>query len=419
MGLPTKHSRKDIEMKYDFDQIIDRNNTNALKRDGWREYIFHAGPDKKFAFADDEFIHMWVADMEFRCADEIIDAIHKRVDHGIFGYTTVYNDDYPNAFADWCKRRYDWEFNKEDLCYSPGIIPALYELVGDICENDDDKVLFQTPSYGFFKHASTYNGKEMVFNKMKWNDGLWEMDFDDLAEKAADPKVKVLVFCNPQNPTGRVWTEEELKKVAEIVEKNDLYIISDEIHCDMRRSGVGHIPMGKIMKDYPKLVTSMSASKCFNMAGLQLSNIIIRDPKLRQKFVDGDKLVGFLNPISITAMQAAYEHGEDWLNQMNDYVEENFKYIKKFFDEKLPEVKFEIPDSTYLAWVNFGKVLPEGTDVNDFFANKAGVLIEGDDALFVDNAKGFVRLNLAMPKSQIEIAMDRMYDAIEAAGGRK
>ena len=208
-------------------------------------------------------------------------------------------------------------------------------------------------------------------------------------------------------------------EVRDFSDKNDIYIISDEIHCDMRRSGVGHIPMGKIMPDYPKLVTSMSASKCFNMAGLQLSNIIIRDPELRQKFKDGDKLVGFLNPLSISAMQAAYEGGEEWLNQMNDYVEENFKYVKKFIDENLPEIKFEIPESTYLAWVNFGAALPEGTDVNDFFANQAGVLIEGGDALFVDNAEGFVRLNLAMPKSLIVTAMDRMLDAINKAGGRK
>ena len=407
------------KMKYDFDQIVDRSNTNALKRDGWREYIFGDPEGKKqFNFKDEEFIHMWVADMEFKCADEIIDAIHKRVDHGIFGYTTVYNDDYPNAFAKWCKDRYDFEFNKEELCYSPGIIPALYELVGDICA-PDEKVLFQTPSYGFFKHASTYNGREMVFNKMKYNAGEWELDFDELEKQCADPKTPLLVWCNPHNPTGRIWTDDELKRVAEIVEKNDMYIISDEIHCDMRRAGTSHTPMGKIMKDYPKLVTSMSASKCFNMAGLQLSNILIRDPELRQKFKDGDKLVGFLNPLSITAMQAAYEEGGQWLQEMNDYVDANFAYIKEFFDKNLPEMEFKIPDSTYLAWVNFGAVLPEGTDVNEFFANEAGVLIEGGDALFVDNAEGFVRLNLAMPKSQIEIAMQRMYDAIGKAGGRK
>ena len=155
------------------------------------------------------------------------------------------------------------------------------------------------------------------------------------------------------------------------------------------------------------------------MVGLQLSNILIRDPELRQKFKDGDKLVGFLNPLSITAMQAAYEEGGQWLQEMNDYVDANFAYIKEFFDKNLPEMEFKIPDATYLAWVNFGAVLPAGTDVNEFFANEAGVLIEGGDALFVDNAEGFVRLNLAMPKSQIEIAMQRMYDAIEKAGGRK
>lgn len=402
-------------MKYDFDRIIDRSNTNALKKDGWREYIFKDPEGKKvFNFEEEEFIHMWVADMEFRTADAIIDAIKNRAEHGIIGYTTVYNDDYPNAFAAWCKRRYDFDFGREELCYSAGIIPALFELVGDIC-GPDDKVVFQTPSYGFFKHASTYNDREMLFNKMKYSAGKWEMDFDDLAEKCSDPSAKLLVFCNPQNPTGRVWTEEELARAGKIAADNDMYIISDEIHCDIERTGIRHIPMAKVMKDYPKLITCMSASKCFNIAGLQLANVLIRDPEIREKFRANDKLAGFLNPLSIAGMQAAYEHGEDWLEQMHSYVDGNFAYLKAFLDENFPEVQFEIPDATYLAWVDFGKVLPEGTDVNEFFANNAGVLIEGGDALFVDNAEGFVRLNLAMPRSQIEIAMERIAKAIREA----
>ena len=399
-------------MKYDFDKIIDRSNTNALKKDGWREYIFKDLEGKKtFKFDEEDLIHMWVADMEFRTADEIIDAIKARADHGILGYTTIYNDDYPNAFASWCRKRYGFEYKREELCYSAGIIPALFELVGDIC-GPDDKVVFQTPSYGFFKHASTYNDRGMLFNRMKYEDGKWDLDFDDLAEKCADPQAKLLVFCNPHNPTGRVWTDEELARVAEIVMENDMYIISDEIHCDIERTGIRHIPMGKVMKDYPKLVTCMAASKCFNIAGLQLANVLIREPELRDRFRAADKLAGFLNPLSIAGMQAAYEHGEEWLRQMNLYVDDNFRYMKAFLDEHIPEARFEIPEATYLAWVNFGKVLPEGTDVNDFFANEAGVLVEGGDALFVDNAEGFVRLNLAMPRALIEKAMDRIEKAI-------
>ncbi|MBR0374010.1 MAG: aminotransferase class I/II-fold pyridoxal phosphate-dependent enzyme [Mogibacterium sp.] len=402
-------------MRYDFDQIIDRSDTNALKKEGWREYIFKDPEGKKtFRFRDEEFIHMWVADMEFRCADEILDAIKARVDHGILGYSTVYSNAYPDAFAAWCERRYGFTFNKEELCYSPGIIPALFQLVGDIC-GPDGKAVFQTPSYGFFKHASTYNGCGMLFNKMIYSHGTWELDFEDLEAKCADPSAKVLIFCNPQNPTGRAWTADELTRIAEIVEKNDLYIISDEIHCDIRRAGVQHIPMGVIIKDYPKLVTCMSASKCFNMAGLQMSNILIRDPELRATFKAADKLAGFLNPLSIAGMQAAYESGEEWLNEMNQYVDENYRYVKAFLDERFPAVEFQIPDATYLAWVNFGAVLPAGTEVNDFFANNAGVLIEGGDILFVDNAEGFVRLNLAMPRSSIMTAMQRIDDAIRQA----
>ncbi len=403
-------------MRYDFDQIIDRSGTNCLKRDGFREYIFHADKSMTFPFKDEEFVHMWVADMEFACADEILDAIKERVDKKIFGYTTIYNDDYPDAFASWCSRRYGWDIDKSTLAYSPGIIPALYELVGDIC-GPDDKVIIQTPAYGYFGHACEYNGREMIFNKMIKKGGEWELDFDDLEKAASDEKARLLIFCNPHNPTGRVWTKEELEKVADIVERNDLYIISDEIHCDIQRTGTPHIPMGMIMKDNKRLVTCMSASKCFNMAGLQLSNIMINDPELRRRFKSNDKIVGFLNPLSITAMQAAYEKGEEWLTEMNAYVDGNFRLVKDFLDANYPEVEFEIPQATYLAWVNIGKVLPEGTDVNEFFAYKAGVLLEGGDSLFVDNAAGFIRLNLAMPRSMLETGLERMKKAIDEARG--
>ena len=399
-------------MKYNFDEIVDRQNTNSLNTDGFRGYIFHAGPEKVFPYKDEEFVRMWVADMEFATPQPIIDGIKARLDRRIFGYTMMFKDDYYNSFATWCKTMYDWGFPKEELTFSAGVIPALYQLV-ELLVAKDEKIIIHTPAYGYFQHTAEYNNVEYVKAPLLKDNNDFRIDFEELEKIAADPKVKLLIWCNPHNPSGRVWSEEELQRVAAIVEKNDLWIISDEIHCDLLRTGLKHIPMGKVMPDYKKLITCMSASKTFNMAGLMFSNIIIRDKKLRKKFNNRDKNIGFLNPLSIAAHQAAYDHCGEWLDQLKTYLDDNFAFVDNFLKEKLPDSVFKIPEATYLAWVDMGKCLPGVENMADFFANKAGVLLEGGDDLFVGNAKGFIRLNLAMPRSVIDTGLNRMYEAIK------
>lgn len=399
-------------MKYDFDEIIDRRNTNAMNTDGFRGYIFHAGPEMKFPYADEDFVRMWVADMEFAVAPEIRQAIKDRVDKRIFGYSMVFGDDYYRAFSKWCEDRYGWSFPQEELTFTPGIIPALYELVGDLTA-PDEKVLITSPSYGYFLHAAEFNHRELVCSRLKNDNGFFTIDYDDLEKKAADPKVKLLIWCNPHNPTGRMWTREETERVCEIVKKHDLWFISDEIHCDLIRSGRRHIPTAKVMPDYPKLITCMSASKTFNMAGLMFSNIIVRDPAVCQLMAEHDKLFGCVNPLSVTASQAAYEKGGAWLEELKSYLDDNFRFVESFLKENLPEAVFKLPEATYLAWVDLSRVLPDEPDLPGFFANKAGVLLEGGNSLFVDNAEGFIRLNLAMPRSIIEKGLKRMVEAIK------
>lgn len=398
-------------MKYNFDEIIDRKNTNSENVDGWRPYIFKCGPERVFPYADDEFIRMWVADMEFAVAPEIRDAIKERVDKKILGYTIVSDDGYYKALNKWCQDRYQWGFEKEELVFSPGVIPALYQLVEDLVA-PDEKVITFTPAYGFFLHACEYNNVQLVQSPLIKKDGQFYIDFEDFEKKASDPKVKVLMLCNPHNPAGRIWTEDELSHIAEIAQKNNLWIISDEIHCDLIRCGMKHIPMGKIMPEYKRLITTMSASKTFNIAGMLFSNIIIRCPDERKRFQDRDKNIGAANPLSIAAHQAAYEHGGQWLGELKEYIDENFKLVKDFLDKNYPEVNFTIPDATYFAWVNIGKVLPDVEDLPLFFANNAGVLLEGGDSLFVGNAKGYIRLNLAMPRSLVKTGLERIAEAI-------
>lgn len=279
-------------MKYDFDERIDRRNTNSENVDGWRPYIFKCGPEKVFPYADDEFIRMWVADMEFAVAPEIRQAIIDRIDRKILGYTIVSDEGYYQALEQWYREKYDWTFKRDELVFSPGVIPALYQLVEDLVKPCGGKVLTMTPAYGFFLHSCEYNQVELVSSALLKKDGEFQIDFADLERKAADPDVKMLMLCNPHNPTGKVWTEEELETIGRIVEKNHLWLVSDEIHCDLLRSGLRHIPMGKIMPKYDRLITAMSASKTFNLAGMLFSNIFIRDPEERARFQERDKNIG-------------------------------------------------------------------------------------------------------------------------------
>ena len=402
-------------MKYNFDEIVDRRHTNALNTDGFRGYIFHDFEGKKtFPFKDDEFVRMWVADMEFAMCPAIIQAIKDRADKRIIGYSQVFEPEFFQAYNSWCEKMYGWTYPKEEICFSLGIIPALYTLV-DLLLGDYDYAIINTPAYGYFQHPIDERHKHAIHNKLKCDaQGNWTIDFDALEKDASNPFAKLLIWCNPQNPTGRVWTEEELRKVAAIVEKHNLWIISDEIHCDLLRQGVKHIPMAKIMPEYKKLITCTSVSKAFNMAGMMFAEIIIRDKGLRDLYIGTTNAYAMnVNPLSIAAHQAAYEHGSEWLDQLKTYLDGNFQFVKDTLDRELPDITFQIPQATYLAWVNMNPYLGDVEDIPDFMANKAGVLLEGGDALFVDNAKGYIRLNLAMPRSIIAEGMKRIVKAIK------
>ena len=398
-------------MRYDFDEIIDRKNTNSENVEGFRSYMFSDEPDIELPVPDDELIRMWVADMEFAVAPEICEALQERIDKRIFGYTSVFDSGYYDAFSGWCRKRYGWDFPREELVFSPGVIPALYELV-ELLTEPDEKVLFMTPSYGFFKHACRYSGRQFVCSDLINDGGRFRVDLDDFAAKAADPAVKLVIWCNPHNPTGRVWTESEAREVAGIIEKNGLWVISDEIHCDLTRKGQQHIPMGKIMPDYSRLVTCMAASKTFNLAGMLFSNIIIRDAGLRRRFVRANKLGESVNPLSLAAYQAAYEKGGEWLDQLQDYLDANFEFAVKYIRENLPGAVCEVSQATYLLWVDMNGCGIDTSELSKFFAKSAGLLVESGNRLFVSNAAGFVRVNLAMPRALVAEGLERMAAAV-------
>ena len=349
---------------YDFDTVIDRSNTNALNTDGFRRYIFRAGNDKTFDVPDEDFIRMWVADMEFAVAPEIRQAMKDRIDRKIFGYTGLYSSDYYDALSGWCRTRYGWSFPREELVIAPGVVTALHQLIQDLV-GEGEKVLTMTPAYGQFQVACRHNGVELLSSRLvRDGSGRFNVDWEDLEEKASGKETVLLILCNPHNPTGRVWSREELERIGQLAQKHDLWIISDEIHCDLLRRGGKHIPMGR--------------------------------------------------PISLAAHQAAYEQGGEWLNALQEYLDGNFDLLTEYLDRQLPEAVYAPSEATYLAWVDLSAYFPEGSDLPDFFANRAGVILEGGSGMFVDNADGCVRLNLAMPRAMVQEGLERIARAVHS-----
>jgi cystathionine beta-lyase len=267
-----------------------------------------------------------------------------------------------------------------------------------------------TPSYAFFKLATEGGGLELVTSDLVYNDGDYHIDFEDFRRKAEDEKVTLTIFCNPHNPTGRVWTDDELRQFGEICLENNVMIISDEIHCDLLRNEISFTPLSRLFPKSDQIITCMAPSKTFNMAGFMIANIIIPNDELREHWQRDQ--IPLDNPLSIVAAQAAYSRGHDWLSELKDYLDANFEFLENYLSEYLPKAVFKIPGATYLAWVNVGAYVPSDVNLTLFFANKAGVLLEGDN-MFVSNGEGHIRLNLACPRPRLEEGLKRISSAIK------
>ncbi len=395
-------------MKYNFNKIICRHGTNAMSAHGFREYLFADNPDITFPCSDDELISMWIADMDFAVAPEIRNAIKDRLDQEILGYSQIFGDEYSDAFLNWSRSRYGFDFNPEHLVNSQGVVPALFDLIKYHCK-PDEKVLISTPSYGFFKHAADANNTELVFNKLINNNGHYSIDFDDFAQKANNENISLFLLCNPHNPTGRVWSKYELLKIGQICLSNNITIISDEIHCDLLRKGQKFIPLATLFPNSDQIITCMAPSKTFNLAGLMFANLIIPNNKLRAKWLDNHMPI--VNPLSLVGAQAAYIHGEPWLIELTGYLDENFVYLRDYLHKHLPKSLYKIPESTYLAWIDISAYKTKDTNLTEFFATKAGVLLEGGN-MFVDNADECIRLNLACPRAKLKKALELIFQAV-------
>jgi len=396
-------------MKFNFDEIIDRRKTNAMSLEGYRDYLFGGSDAFDSDFNDEDLIPMWIADMEFKCPPAVIEAVKARANHGIFGYSQIFDPQFKEAFLNWSKLYYDWEFDPNHLVTSHGVIPALFSLVKYICAADE-KVLIMTPSYAFFKLATEGSNRELVTSNLLYSEGDYTIDFEDIRRKAKDEKVTLCIFCNPHNPTGRVWTDDELLQFGEICLENNVMVISDEIHCDLLRTGKTFTPLAHLFPESDQIITCMAPSKTFNMAGFMIANIIIPNDEVRSLWQK--KEIPIDNPLSIAAAQAAYSEGHGWLSELREYLDGNFEFLKNYLSQNLPKAIFKTPDATYLAWVNVSAYLPDEDNLTLFFANKAGVLLEGD-TMFVANGAGHIRLNLACPRARLKEGLDRIAMAIQ------
>lgn len=389
-------------MNYNFDTIIDRSNNFAAK---WSEM------NKKYGTND--LIPMWVADMDFKAAPCIINALRNRLEQGIYGYTTRPNS-YNESIVNWVSRRFGWNIKSEWLVFSPGVIPAISILIQELT-NEGDKIMIQEPVYSPFNSVVKDNKRELVISPLKkLEDGNYVMDYEDIESKIKD--VKIFILCNPHNPVGRVWTKEELKQLGNICIKHNVKVISDEIHSDIIFKGYKHIPFASICKEFEQnSITCMAPTKTFNIAGLQMSQVILPNEDdykaLDSAFARID--IRRNNAFSLVATEAAYNHGEEWLTDFIDYLEGNMDFAVNYIEQNMPKLKVRKPQGTYLLWVDFSKLGLSDDEVAKFLVENAKVALNNGPSFGI-GGQGYQRINLACPRSMVEEALTRIKNAIDS-----
>lgn len=390
-------------MKYNFDELVDRTGTYSCK--------LEALPGG----APSDAVSVWVADMDFACADPVIKALHDRIDQRIFGYTIYDNRDLKQAVTGWFERRYGWNISGEDIFFSPGVVPALAFLI-HMLTKEGEGVIIQRPVYYPFTNKITGGRRELFNNSLIYENGDYRMDYEDLDRKFANEKVKGMILCSPHNPVGRVWTPEELRRVVEIAKKYGKWIISDEIHMDLTRKGVVHTPLLALAPDYKDhIVVCTAPSKTFNLAGMQISNIVIPNKEWQEKWlrvIDDEFSVSMANPFGIAATITAYNEGEEWLDQLRDYLDGNIRYVKEFVKENLPKAVMPDVQGTYLVWLDFNAYEPDPVKLEKLMQETARIAFD-EGYIFGEEGRGFERINVAMPRVRLEECMRRIKEALD------
>lgn len=385
-------------MKYNFDKTIDRRATNSYKWDSAPEGV----------------LPMWVADMDFRTAPAIIDALQKRVAHGIFGYTRV-PDAYYDAVTSWFSRRHGWDIDREWIIYTSGVVPAVSAVIKALTV-PGDKVIVQTPVYNCFFSSIRNNGCEIVSNPLRRAADTYEMDFDALERCAADPRAKVMLLCNPHNPAGRVWTPDELTRLGNICLRNGVTVVADEIHCELVYQGFKYTPFASLSDAFlHRSVTCVSPSKAFNIAGLQIANIVAFDNDLRSRI---DKAINInevcdVNPFGVAATIAAYNEGEEWLNQLVDYLHGNYEAMAEFCRRELPEFPITRLEGTYLVWMDCSSLGMSSDALEHALLDDARLWLNAG-TMYGAEGEGYMRWNIACPRSVMLDGLNRFLNFVRS-----
>lgn len=386
----------------DFDKRINRRGTGCYK---WDEA------------EQEDVIPMWVADMDFQAAPEIQAAIRKRMEHGVFGYTMV-QESYYEAIQKWFWRRHQWKIERSSIIYTTGVVPAISCALKAMAL-PGEKVLVQTPVYNCFFSCIRNSGCEVVENPLVRDGDSYRIDFDDFEEKCADEKTTVFLLCNPHNPSGRVWTKEELERMNVICAKHNVSIISDEIHCELVMPGYSYTPFATIsspsnvgcdsIATTPHVILT-SPSKAFNIAGLQIANIICDSPTLRRKINRAVNIneVCDVNPFGPVALEAAYNNSEEWLDQLNEYLWENYKALKAFFATELPQIDVLRLEGTYLVWIDISKTGLSSDEAAERLLNDGKVMVNSGTMYGKTTGEGYLRINIACPREQMMEGLRRI-----------
>ena len=399
-----KNVERILIMKYNFDEYVERRNTKSVKWDGMKE-----------VFGTEDALPMWVADMDFLSPPEVVNALIERAKHGVYGYT-LKDEGFYNSLINWVKKRHNWEIERKWIMATPGVISALSLAILTFTKPSDEIILQPPVYYPFFRVVSGL-GRKIVYNPLKFENGRYTIDFDDL-ERKINGKTKMLILCSPQNPTGRVWTEEELSKLGNICKRNDILIASDEIHADIVYKEYKHTPIASLNDFANNTITFMAPSKTFNVAGLNTAMTIIPNEELLKSFsmMLENMGLGIGNVFGITASQSAYENGEEWLEALLDYLKENLEFLKSFVAERMPQVKVVEPEGTYLVWMDFRSLNMSDEELRTFMLEKTKVALD-DGYIFGPGGSGFQRINIATPRMILKQGLERIENAVKSLKG--
>lgn len=381
------------DMKYDFDEIVPRRGTGSYKWDT------SDNPDT---------LPMWVADMDFRTAPAVREALLRRVEHGIFGYTKV-PDAYYRAVVDWFARRHAWSIDPQWIVYTTGVVPALSAIIKALAA-PGDKIAVQTPVYNCFFSSIRNNGCQAVASPLLYRSDGYRIDFDDLERVVSDPQVRLLLLCNPHNPVGRVWSREELLRIGEICLRHDVLVVADEIHCELTYAGHDYTPFASLGGEFlRRSVTCLSPSKAFNLAGLQIANIVAEDEQLRRRIdrAINDNEVCDVNPFGVEALMAAYGRGEEWLDALRGYLWENYRLVRAHCARHLPHCPVLPLEGTYLVWMDCRATGMKAEPLARMLAEQHGLLVN-PGTMYGPEGEGFLRLNIATPRTLLAQGLQRL-----------